>query len=212
MVASIPNDIFQYSTYTAVTRGFNTGQPRTTDLNSHGTDGIGIFEDRTLMLLKDSKAHRLKHGHVESAPMQARLSFAIVTIFRPELELDTQGLSLENLDSQLSSGDLRHIWGTNTLMPLRIVGLFASLSVEGGEEHRDVQAAVFGFVVPGWMEGISGPRIHCHCVINGADGKEISGGRVLGFETRGAVLSFAKCGRFHLGFPRGEEWEKQDLM
>lgn len=44
MVGSIPNDIFQFSTLAAHTAGFNSGQPRTADLTSHGTDGIGIYE------------------------------------------------------------------------------------------------------------------------------------------------------------------------
>jgi alpha-acetolactate decarboxylase len=211
MVASIPNDIFQFSTYTAVTRGFNTGQPRTADLTSHGTDGIGIFEDGTLMLLTNSVTYNLKDGHAKPALMHARLSFAMVTIFYPGHKLDTRGLSIDTLDSQLSSSNLGHIWGANSLMPFRIEGNFTSIEIDGGSEHRDVKAAIFGFVVPSWMEGISGPRTHCHCVMEETDRKERFGGKVKRFETRRATLGFAKCGRFHLGFPQGEEWETQEL-
>jgi alpha-acetolactate decarboxylase len=211
MVVSIPNDVFQFSTYTAITRGFNTGQPRTANLNSHGTDGIGTFEDGTLMLLTNSIAYNLKDGDAEPAPMDARLSFTMVTIFRPGHKLDTRGLSIETLDLQLSSSTLGNLWGVNSLMPFQIKGLFTYLHIEGGREYRDVKAVIFGFVVPRWMEGISGPRTHCHCVVEDTDKKMSLGGRVKEFETRGATLGFAKCGRFHLGFPQGEEWEKQEL-
>lgn len=57
-------------------------------------------------------------------------------------------------------------------MPFRIEGFFTSLEIDGGSEHRGVKAVIFGFVVPSWMEGISGPRIHCYFVVEETDRKE----------------------------------------
>lgn len=59
MVASIPNDVFQFSTYAALKAGFNQGQPRTADLTSHGSDGIGVYEDGSLMMLKSGQAYAI---------------------------------------------------------------------------------------------------------------------------------------------------------
>ena len=59
MVASIPNDIFQFGTTAATAAGFAHGQPSTADLTSHGTDGIGSFEDGRLMILNNGEAHAL---------------------------------------------------------------------------------------------------------------------------------------------------------
>jgi alpha-acetolactate decarboxylase len=212
MVASIPNDIFQFSNYTAVTRGFNAGQPRTADLTSHGSDGIGIYEDGNLMLLRDSIAYCIKNGKANIAPMDARLPFAMVTIFKPTYQVQIPSLALGNLDERLFKSALAHVWGPNTLMPFKVEAAFASIVLEGGEEHHDREGAIFGFVVPNWMESICGPRFHCYFVGKVNKDSDRFGGRVHGFEAKDvATLSFAKCGRFHLGFPQGEDWEKQEL-
>ena len=83
MVASIPNDVFQFSTWTAVQKGFNSGQPRAADLTSHGTDGIGIFENGNLMALIDSKAYALiDNGESSPAQSSERLCYAMVCNIR----------------------------------------------------------------------------------------------------------------------------------
>jgi alpha-acetolactate decarboxylase len=212
MVASIPNDIFQFGNYTAVRRSFNTGQPRAADLTSHGSDGIGIFEDGSLMLLRESVAYCIRNGKADIAPMDARLPFAMVTIFRPTIQVQIPTLILQSLDERLSRRAVGHMWGPNTLMPFKVEANFASILLEGGEEHYDLEGAIFGFVVPSWMEGICGPRFHCYFVGKVHEDSGRFGGRVHDFEAKEvATLGFAKCGRFHLGFPQGEEWEKQEL-
>jgi alpha-acetolactate decarboxylase len=203
MVGSIPNDIFQFSTFAAHTAGFNTGQPRTSDLTSHGTDGIGIYEDGSLMILVDRQAHSLrKDGTVVPAPLDARLPFAMVTIFQPTYRIKLPSLSLETLEDLISSSELGPARGINTLMPFKIHANFASVRLESGEHVGE--GTVFGFVVPKWMREISGGRVHAHFLEEG----ETKGGRVEGFEVdEDVTLGFAKCGRFHLGFPQGPEWE-----
>ena len=209
MVGSIPNDIFQFSTFAALSAGFNTGQPRTADLTSHGTDGIGIYEDGSLMVLVDRQAYAIrKQGTAVPAPQDARLPFAMVTIFQPTYRVQLPSLTFEGLEDLISSTELGPAKGINTIIPFKIVGAFASIVLEPGGTRTGVEGTVFGFVVPKWMKDISGPRIHAHFV----DESGNKGGRVSDFEIEEAVtLSFAKCGRFHLGFPQGPEWEDMKL-
>jgi alpha-acetolactate decarboxylase len=209
MVGSIPNDIFQFSAFAALSAGFNTGQPRTADLTSHGTHGIGVYEDGSLMILLERQAYALRRdGTVVPGPMDARLPFAMVTIFQPSYRVKLPALSFDELEELISSEELGHARGINTLMPFTITAKFAALSLEQGDELTDIGGTMFGFVVPKWMREISGPRIHAHFV----DEEEGKGGRVAGFEIEEEVmLGFAKCGRFHLGFPQGPEWENVKL-
>ncbi|KAJ4377224.1 hypothetical protein N0V83_000047 [Neocucurbitaria cava] len=209
MPASIPNDIFQFSVYSALNAGFNTGQPRTADLTTHGTDGIGVYEDGTLMLLKDGQAHSInKSSSARPAPMDARLPFAMVTIYQPSFKLKIPWITLESLDELISSSELGPAKGVNTLIPFKIAGRFEFVDFADGAGQKKVDGTVSGFVIPAWMKHMSGERIHAHFL----DASEEVGGRVVDFRmNEEGVLSYAKCGRFHLGFPQGEQWEEMKL-
>lgn len=208
MVASIPNDVFQFSTCAALNAGFNHGQPRTADLTSHGTDGIGIYESGSFMILKDGQAHALaQNGTATLAPLESRLPFAMVTVYQPTFRAKIPSVTLEGLDELVSSSQFGPAKGVNTLMPFRITGVFASVDLEHSHK-QDIAGSLFGFIVPIWMKHISGPRIHAYFL----DANEELGGKVIDFAMADeATLSFAKCGRFHLGFPQGETWEEMKL-
>ena len=208
MVASVPNDIFQFGTTAATAAGFAQGQPCTADLTSHGTDGIGSFEDGRLMVLNNGEAYALSSDNTASpAPMEACLPFAMVTIFRPTFRMEVPSLDMESLDDLLSSPKLAHARAINTLAPFKVVGMFKSVEFTDGGEQRDLKGIVFGYAVPTWMKGICGPRIHAHFL---ADSGEV-GGKMVDFETDVATLSFAKAGRFHLGFSQSQDWEDVKL-
>jgi alpha-acetolactate decarboxylase len=207
MVASIPNDVFQFSTFSALKAGFSQGQPSAGDLTSHGDHGIGTFEDGSLMMLVDSRAYSIaKEGKATIAPLQARLPFAMVTIFQPRVRFD--GLSdfgFNDLDSLVSQLSNTGHGGPNTVLPFKILGEFVTIRLEvgsGEEAFRDVEGSIFGYIVPQWMSSISGPKYHCHFM--SGERKDNStgriGGRVLDFKGTGKpLLSMGKCGRFHLG-------------
>jgi alpha-acetolactate decarboxylase len=209
MVQSIPNDIFQFSTHAALTAGFNIGQPRTADLTSHGTDGIGVYEDGSLMILLDQQAYAIrKDGTVVPAPTNARLPFAMVTIYHSTHRVQLPSLDLEGFEDLIASSELGPAKGINTLVPFKISGTFASISLDHGGSLTSIEGTIFGFVVPKWMREISGPRIHAHFL----DESETKGGLVIDFALEEKLtLGFAKCGRFHLGFPQGPEWEDVKL-
>jgi acetolactate decarboxylase len=88
------------------------------------------------------------------------------------------------------------------------------MEIDAAGRPEGAQGVVFGFLVPEWLEGVCGPRMHCHVVFGDQTGASKAmdgyGGRVLEFTTQGEV-ELAKTGRFHLGFPRGDEWESANL-
>lgn len=160
------------------------------------------------MILNNGEAYALSTDNKASpAPEGARLPFAMVTIFRPTFRMEVPQLDMESLDDLLSSPKLAHARAVNTLAPFKVVGLFKSVEFTNGGEQSNLNGIVFGFAVPTWMKNISGHRIHAHFL---ADSGEV-GGRVEDFETDVATLSFAKTGRFHLGFSQSQEWEDMRL-
>ncbi|KAH8732123.1 alpha-acetolactate decarboxylase [Phaeosphaeriaceae sp. PMI808] len=205
MVASIPNDVFQFSTYAAMLANYSIGQPRTADLTSHGTDGIGVYEDGTTMILLDNEAYAIrKDGTVIPAPMSNRLSFAMVTMYQYSYRIQLPSLTKESLEDLVSSAELGPAKGINTLMPFKVTGTFTLITLKEGGSHDLIRGTIFGFVVPQWMMHISGPRVFAEFL----DEDQTKGGLIDDFEIDEAVtLTYAKCGRFHLGFPQGPEWE-----
>jgi acetolactate decarboxylase len=161
------------------------------------------------MILIERQAYALrKDGTVVPGPMQERLPFAMVTIFQPTYRIKLPTLSLDELEEIVSSEELGPAKGINTLMPFTITATFSGMELEQGGSFANIEGTMFGFVVPRWMREISGPRIHAHFV----DEEEGKGGKVASFQIEEeATLGFAKCGRFHLGFPQGPEWENVKL-
>lgn len=223
MVASIPNDIFQYSLITAVTAGLTNGGPIPPMLTSHGTHGIGIFSntDNSLVLL-DSVAYCIgSDGRAQPAPRDANLPFTMVTVFAPTFRAELSGgLKKDGLRDLFASGG-KIPSGKNTPMPFRIEGAFSSVEVgkhtlqeqgQAAQTLKDVKGTIFGFVVPSWAQGISGKGVQSYFLSAEDDNGVRRGGYVKDFEAGGKIrVDWAKCGRFHLGFPQTEEWETVDF-
>ena len=76
----------------------------------------------------------------------------------------------------------------------------------------DIKGTVFGFVGPEFFAGVSVSGVHCCFLSDRDESGERKGGSFIDFETVGeAEVSWAVTGRFHLGFPRGDEWEQLDI-
>lgn len=94
--------------------------------------------------------------------------------------------------------------GRNTPMPFRVEGGFKTIETEQ-RVYNDVKGTIFGFVVPAWQKEVSGDGLVC-CFLS--EDKR-TGGRVKDFQTGDSVeVDWAKCGRFHLGFPQEDEYEQ----
>lgn len=208
MAETEPNDVFQFSTFTAFNAGYKHGQISTDDLLSHGADGIGIYDDGTLMMLRNGEAFSLQRdGTAELASVESHLSFAMVTVYQPTFRARIPSLTLEGLEELASSPEYGPARGINTLMPFKVTGVFESIELNCGIK-KNIPGTIFGFIVPAWMKHISGPRIQAHFL----DANETLGSSVADFYMgEDATLSFAKCGTFHMGFPEGDAWEDLKL-
>ena len=199
MAKSIPNDIYQYSLLSALKAGLQDGGPPVAFLTNHGTHGIGVFEDEESdMIQVDSVAYSISDdGTATQAAREDTMPFVMVTVFQPAQRVKppprTTRKKLEEVFER----------GKNTPMPFRITGSFKYISTKQ-QTYWDVNGTIFGYAIPTWQKDISGDGLQS-CFL--AEDKK-KGGRVNDFETgEGAVLEWAKCGRFHLGFPQDEEYE-----
>ncbi|KAK5113942.1 hypothetical protein LTR62_003065 [Meristemomyces frigidus] len=208
--ASIPNDIYQYSLRTAYDAGLKEGGPPVAFLTNHGTHGIGIFEaeeddDGTElppkdMIQIDSVAYSLdQDGVAERADKSDQMPHTLVCVFQPGQRVKLPAGTAFKRVLELFSSKTK-----NTPCPFRITGPFRYMGTKQAT-HWDVKGTVFGFCIPSWQKEVSGEGLQS-CYLS-EDKKR--GGRVVDFEIgEGAVLEFAKCGRFHLGFPQDDEYEQ----
>lgn len=201
--SSIPNDIYQYSLHVAYNAGSKEGGPPVAFLKNHGTHGIGVFEaeedddDNELlpkdMILLDGVAYAIdSDGDAEAADKSDQMPHTLVTVFQPAHKLKPPSGTRFKQVWELFAGKEK-----NTPLPFRLSGAFKYIGAKQAT-YWDVKGTIFGFRVPDWQKAISGEGLQC-CFLS--EDKE-RGGRVVDFEVGdGAVLEFAKCGRFHLGFP-----------
>ncbi|KAF7191061.1 Alpha-acetolactate decarboxylase [Pseudocercospora fuligena] len=202
-VKSIPNDIFQFSLQSAYNAGLKDGGPPVAFLTNHGNHGIGVCEDEESDLIQvDGVAYSIdKDGDVEKADKDEQLPFVMVTIFQPTQRVKPP--------PSTTSKKLKEVFerGKNTPMPFRLKGPFKYINTQQ-QTYWDVSGTIFGYAVPEWQKAISGERLQCMFL---SEDKK-NGGRVVDFETGdGASLEWAKCGRFHLGFPQDDEYEELRL-
>lgn len=205
MPNSIPNDIYQYSLFSAYNAGLKTGGPPVAFLTNHGTHGSGYFESTSSarpddMIQLDSTAYAIsKDGSAKPADRGACMSHTSVVVFQPTHRFKAPpGTSSTKIKEEVFS------MGRNTPMPFRVEGAFKSITTEQ-KNYEDVKGTIFGFVIPIWQKEVSGDGLVC-CFLSSDKTK---GGRVKEFETGEAVeVDWAKCGRFHLGFPQDDEYEQ----
>lgn len=206
MPNSIPNDIYQYSLFSAYNAGLVSGGPPVAFLTNHGTHGTGYFESASStsrpndMIQLDSTAYTIsKDGTAKLAERGTCMPHTSVVVFQPTHRFKAPpGTASDRIREEVFP------MGRNTPMSFSAKGVFKSITTEQ-KSFEDVKGTIFGFVIPKWQKEISGDGLVC-CFL-GEDKK--SGGRVKDFETGEAVeVDWAKCGRFHLGFPKDEEYEE----
>jgi alpha-acetolactate decarboxylase len=168
--------------------------------------GTGYFESDSSttrandMIQLDSTAYTIsKDGTAKAADRGACMSHTSVVVFQPTHRFKAPpGTSSNKIKEEVFS------MGRNTPMSFSVKGAFKSITTEQ-KSFEGVKGTIFGFVIPTWQKEVSGDGLVC-CFLS-EDKK--SGGRVKEFETGQAVeVDWAKCGRFHLGFPQDDEYEE----
>ncbi|EME46280.1 hypothetical protein DOTSEDRAFT_70317 [Dothistroma septosporum NZE10] len=202
-VKSIPNDIFQYSLHAAWQAGLRDGGPPVAFLTNHGNHGIGYFDDEESDMIQiDSIAYSISpSGAVAPADKEEQLPHVLVTIFHPNKRAKCPaGTTSKDIKARFEDSK-------NTPMPFSIKGAWKYINTQQAT-YWDVKGTIFGFAIPRWQRSVSGDGLVCGFL---SDDKK-QGGRVIDFETGSeTTVEWAKCGRFHLGFPQDEEFEELRL-
>jgi len=232
MASQVPNDIFQFSTIGALMGGLATSGPTPSQLPGYGTHGIGTFEKINGELLYiDGKTWQItSDGKTRLADPNVSLPFIQVTQFVPEYSSTVSNLNTKTLLHVFQSQG-PEAGGKNSFVPFCIKGSFKTLHVRiGGPQLYDrqplvevaknakqwtvegIKGTIWGIVSPEWSQGISVAGVHCHFLSEPDEKGEVQGGHVRDFEIDEEVeVSWAVAGRFHLGMPRGKEWEDLEL-
>ena len=217
------HSLFQVSTSNALVQGVFQGAVTVQDLKRNGDFGLGTFDglDGELIML-DGVCHRATGGGaVTSPPDDARVPFAVVTHFRPDLSLTAAPGSLADLTTELDASRPSE----NLFVGIRATGQFERLSLraacaaESGEnlleatahqsEFRvvDIEGTLVGFWAPLYPRAVNVPGYHFHFLSNDRD----LGGHVLDMQTGPLEVGIHVESELHIAIPETEEFLAADL-
>ncbi|KAF2493699.1 hypothetical protein BU16DRAFT_52318 [Lophium mytilinum] len=233
MVAHIPNDIFQFSLPAAIGDPTSPAGPTPANLSGYGNHGVGILASGLPLAFIDDVAWSFDAANsLTRAPSDAAISFVQMTKFVAEHRSWTGFRNGVNSCAD-ASWLLEHVYakgagdsgGANSFMPFLIRGDFREVKMARGkkavgeEEQEDFclngcQGTIVGVFSPTWAAGISVAGVNCYYLSNQTEEQMRAGGRVLAFEAtdeKSLLFEWAVTGRFHLGMPKGAEWEALKL-
>jgi len=217
------HSLFQVSTSNALVQGVFQGAVTIQDLKRNGDFGLGTFDglDGELVML-DGVCHRATGGGlVTSPPDDARVPFAVVTHFRPDLSLTIGPGSLGDLAAFLDGARPSE----NLFVGIRVDGRFGRLSMraacaaEAGEDlleataHQseftvvDIDGTLVGFWAPLYARAVNVPGYHFHFI----SGDRGLGGHLLDMEAGPLEVGIHVESELHIAIPETEEFLTADL-
>jgi acetolactate decarboxylase len=174
--------IYQISTITALKEGVYDGRATFRELKEHGDLGIGTLNGLDgEMIALDGEFFQIKvDGKAYPIMDSAITPFAIVTFFRPELQLSLRNLPnflslqrrLDTLPQTRDNFCAIRIDGTFAYLKVRSVagqskpypGLEDALKNQAVFELKGVRGTLVGFRFPLYMEGVNVPGYHFHFI------------------------------------------------
>jgi len=217
------HSLFQVSTSNALVQGVFSGAVTVRELKGKGDFGLGTFDglDGELIML-DEVCYRATGGGVITSPSDdARVPFAVVTHFQPDLSLTVAPGSLADLTTALDASRPSE----NLFVGIRATGQFERLSLraacaaESGEnlleatahqsEFRvvDIEGTLVGFWAPLYARAVNVPGYHFHFLSNDRD----LGGHVLDMQTGPLEVGIHVESELHIAIPETEEFLTADL-
>ncbi len=217
------HSLFQVSTSNALVQGVFQGAVTVRDLKRNGDFGLGTFDglDGELIML-DGVCHRATGGGVvTSPPDDARVPFAVVTHFRPDLSLPTGPGSLADLTRALDGSRPSE----NLFVGIRATGRFERLSLraacaaESGENLLEATAhqseftlvqeegTLVGFWAPLYARAVNVPGYHFHFI---SEDRSL-GGHVLDMDAGSLEVGIHVESELHIAIPETEEFLAADL-
>ncbi|HEX2404507.1 MAG TPA: acetolactate decarboxylase [Acidimicrobiia bacterium] len=217
------HSLFQVSTSNALVQGVFQGAVTVQDLKRNGDFGLGTFDglDGELVML-DGVCHRATGGGVvTSPPDDARVPFAVVTHFHPDLRLAAGPGSLADLAAFLDAARPSE----NLFVGIRVDGRFERLSLraacaaESGENLIEATAhqseftvvqeegTLVGFWAPLYARAVNVPGYHFHFI---SEDRRL-GGHVLDMEAGPLEVGIHVESELHIAIPETEEFLAADL-
>ncbi|OBL15876.1 alpha-acetolactate decarboxylase [Mycobacterium sp. 1245499.0] len=210
------NEVYQFSTISALLEGVYDGDVTVADLLRHGDFGLGTFNhlDGEMVVL-DGVCYRLRaDGSASRAAATDRTPFAAVTRFHTDFEIAIQTLTRRmDLTSEID----RQIESPNLIYAIRVDGQFRELHTrtvmaqqppyppltQATEEQSetvftDVSGTVVGFRTPDFEQGISVAGYHLHFLNN----ERSAGGHILDFTLDRGTVAISGASQLHLSLPR----------
>lgn len=210
------NEVYQFSTISALLEGVYDGDVTVADLLRHGDFGLGTFNhlDGEMVVL-DGVCYRLRaDGSASRAAATDRTPFAAVTRFHTDFEIAIQTLTRR---TDLTSAIDRQIESPNLIYAIRVDGQFRELHTrtvmaqqppyppltQATEEQSetvftDVSGTVVGFRTPDFEQGISVAGYHLHFLNN----ERSAGGHILDFTLDRGTVAISGASQLHLSLPR----------
>lgn len=216
--------LFQVSTSGALVAGLYSGVVSAGMILRHGDFGLGTFEhlDGEMVIL-DGHIYRVTaDGKVAEAPPDSEAPFAVVTKFKPELDVQLEGgNSLEALAAQC---DL-HRKSQNIFYAFQLDGLFHRVQARAMSpqknnsrlidaaksqaefEFREIKGTLVGLWSPGFSSAFSVAGYHFHFI---SDDRQ-HGGHLLECSAGTLRLRMEALSDFHIALPENESFLKSDL-
>jgi len=209
------DEVFQYSTISALLDGVYDGDVTIADILRHGDFGLGTFNhlDGEMVIL-DGVCYRLRsNGTATRAAPTDRTPFAAVTRFHSDFEIAIQTRTQQ---AEVTGAIDRRIKSPNLIYAIRITGRFAELhtrtvmeqqrpyppltqATEGQAQTRfsDETGVLVGFRTPRFQQGISVAGYHLHFL----NDDRSEGGHVLDFILDHGDVSVSGASELHLSLP-----------
>ncbi|RAU96716.1 acetolactate decarboxylase [Mycobacterium colombiense] len=210
------NEVYQFSTISALLEGVYDGDVTVADLLRHGDFGLGTFNhlDGEMVVL-DGVCYRLRaDGSASRAAATDRTPFAAITRFHTDFEITIQTLTRR---TELTSAIDRQLESPNLIYAIRVDGKFRILHTrtvmaqqppyppltQATEEQSetvftDVSGTVVGFRTPDFERGISVAGYHLHFLNN----ERSAGGHILDFILDRGNVAISGASQLHLSLPR----------
>ena len=217
------HSLFQVSTSNALVQGVFQGAVTVQDLKRNGDFGLGTFDglDGELIMLDGVCYRATGGGAVSTPPDDARVPFAVVTHFHPDLSLTTDPASLADLAEFLDAARPSE----NLFVGIRATGQFERLSMraacaaESGENLLEATAhqsefsvvqeegTLVGFWAPLYARAVNVPGYHFHFI---SEDRRL-GGHVLDMEAGPLEVGIHVESELHIAIPETEEFLTADL-
>jgi acetolactate decarboxylase len=216
--------LFQVSTSGALVAGVYSGVVSVQSILKHGDFGLGTFANLDgEMVVLDGRAYQVQgSGKVSEAASDAAAPFAVVTRFRPEVDVRAAAVaSIAALGKRCDE----HRTSNNIFYAIRLDGHFFHIRTRAvsppGDHARLIDAAkaqaeftftdICGTLVGLWSPSFSGafsiPGYHFHFVSD--DRKH--GGHLLECSAGALRLRVEALTDFHLALPENETFLRADL-